>query len=165
MKIHDFIHLRGLAWDYLRREVKPVICWDPEERARAVELLGPVGELFRRDMLEARAPVVLIYLYRQSEQNSLEFCHDGICNIDGLATVRENERTGAAYSVIAVAVETLHCPNAEEYAPFVFLHELAHIVGPSTKGRHNMKFHTCLDSLIDRYNKATGSRIENDYCP
>ena len=46
-----------------------------------------------------------------------------------------------------------------EYATLVLIHEIAHL----KYWEHSTAYHAYLDELIEIYNKATGSMIENDY--
>ena len=63
---------------------------------------------------------------------------------------------GVLYA-IGLATWTLENPP---YFQLVFLHELAHV---AVGGEHNAAFRAYLDSLIARFNEATGAQLVNDY--
>ena len=85
----------------------------------------------------------VVYLFDDEEAERLQI--DGQC-------CRFKDNTTA----IGICVEILH---EREYVTMVLLHEMAHLRGWS----HTKKFHEHLDNMIDTYNTATGSNIENDY--
>lgn len=94
-----------------------------------------------------RSGLRLLFLYEQDETQE----NDGVCWLD---VTRDGH--GVLYA-IGLATWTLENPP---YFQLVFLHELAHI---AVGGEHNAAFRAYLDSLIARFNEATGVQLVNDY--
>lgn len=129
-----------------------IICLDDNERHYAKKVFKPIGEIFKEEMLSSS--LTFIYLYDQNKQPPQ------IAKNDGYASISKMLKDGRRVSSIGISIQALH--NTKEYAVLVFLHELAHILY-YTEQEHDTVFHNYLDSLIERYNAATGERVKNDY--
>lgn len=111
-----------------------------------------IGCIFENEILNST--LTLIYLYDQEKQPP------DIAKCDGRASISERLKDGKRVSAIGVSLQALH--YYKEYAVMIFLHELTHILY-DTKEEHGAEFHSYLDNLIERYNQATGEKVENDY--
>lgn len=117
----------------------------PKESEAVRQILKDTPRLFP-DLLY-RSGLRLLFLYEQDETQE----NDGVCWID---VTRDGH--GVLYA-IGLATWTLENPP---YFQLVFLHELAHI---AVGGEHNAAFRAYLDSLIAKFNEATGVQLVNDY--
>lgn len=124
-----------------------VVCNDPKERQRLLDYIVPVAAVFP-DLVKQ---VSATYAYRMEEQRKKA------AGADGMSWRDVTGQKGTLYA-IGVSVEAMD--SGMEYAQFVFMHELAHIV---TDERHTTAFHDKLNEMIDTYNKATGANIVNDF--
>ena len=121
-----------------------------QEREIAKRYLRDMPRVFPELVRQINA----IYLFEMGRQKTelLRKC-DGILwrdvTLDGFGTL---------YAV-GISLEAIE--RGREYTQFLFLHELVHV---QTGGDHGPEFHKCLDSLIKRFNRYTGSHIINDYC-
>ena len=154
----------------LARSPAPVICYDEEVKQKAIELLKPVFAFFQNVIENLDAPLVLIYFFRHSEQTSPDFVEQtGDCIVDGMASVLHSVDGNITFSAIGLSVEAIFCDNAKNYVPFLFLHELTHIIASRAKNGkllHGESFHRYLDYLIQTYNSSNGSlpdSLLNDY--
>lgn len=129
-----------------------IICLDDDERRHAKKVFKLVGEIFRDEMLSSS--LSLIYLYDQNKQPP------HIAKNDGYSSVSKKLKDGRRVSSIGISIQALN--NTKEYAVLVFLHELTHVLY-RTEQEHDTVFHNYLDSLIEKYNAATGERVKNDY--
>lgn len=124
-----------------------VVCNDPKESQRLLDYIVPVGAVFP-DMVKQ---VNAIYVYRMEEQKKKASGADGMHWKDVAG------KNGTLHA-IGISVEALD--GGPEYAAFVFMHELAHMV---TDDRHTTAFNEKLDEMIATYNQATGAGIVNDF--
>lgn len=126
-----------------------VICDDPAEKQRLAEYIAPVAALFPFFVEKLAAGV---YTYYMTEQGTEE-----LRECDGITWEFHATDTGEVGYMIGVSVEALDA--GEEYAAFLFMHELAHI---TTGGEHPRAFHDQLNELLLIYNQATGANLVND---
>lgn len=140
------------------QETGIVVCWDPALRKTVAQYLLPIFQALRETIQPLS--LVCIYLYRQADQPPNMRTDDGIFirYVDGIQWVDVTPDRGKLYA-IGLSAEALD--KGKDYVQFLFLHELAHIL---SGGKHSKEFHRCLDGLIERFNKYTGSHIVNDYC-
>lgn len=124
-----------------------VVCNDPKERQRLLDYIVPVAAVFP-DMVKQ---VNATYVYRMEEQKKKA------AGADGMSWKDVAGQKGTLYA-IGISVEALD--GGPDYAAFVFMHELAHVV---TGEGHTSAFHDKLNEMIDIYNKATGANIVNDF--
>ena len=124
-----------------------VICDDPKEQQRLMEYIVPVAAVFP-DLVKQ---VSATYAYRMEEQRKKA------AGADGMSWRDVTGQKGTLYA-IGVSVEAMD--SGMEYAQFVFMHELAHVV---TGEGHTTAFHDKLNEMIDIYNEATGANIVNDF--
>lgn len=123
-----------------------VLCHDTAEKQQLSVLLDELRPIFPElDRVNAW------YTYRQADQPPPLSEHDGEmwkdCTFD----------CGTLYAV-GIATEVL----SDHYqSVLVLLHEQTHVL---LDGRnHDRYFHSVLDGLLDRYNRATGHSVKNDY--
>lgn len=83
---------------------------------------------------------------------------------DGICHVRYSKNgichTGNNKALVGIC-ESILDGSRDDYARMVYIHELAHIA--ACEGRHNDIFESVLNSMLSRYNKWTGSSLQNDY--
>lgn len=135
-----------------------VVCWDLALRKTVAQYLLPVFQTLRETIQPLS--LVCIYLYQQADQPPNLRTDGGALmkDVDGIQWVDVTPDRGKLYAV-GLSVEALD--KGKDYVQFLFLHELTHIL---SGGEHSEEFHQCLDGLIERFNRHTGSRIVNDYC-
>ena len=141
-------HKRALE---LVREQGIRICLDPAERELAKRIFTPLSAVFWPDLL--CSCLSLVYVYDQGAQSP------AVKKCDGYSSVSERQNDGRRVASIGISLQALHAE--EDYAVLIFLHELCHVLyGVPPHGR---RFHQKLDLLIERYNRATGAAVSNDY--
>lgn len=125
-----------------------VLCNDPVylNQMRAVYI--PVFLSLQAEIL--LSDLAFWYCYRQIEQPPPISKYDGYSSADIIG--------GRRIASLGLSIEALD--TGVDYAAFVCLHELAHVI---TGRDHDRKYHTYLDRLIQKYNGATGKHIQNDY--
>ena len=128
-----------------------VVCDDPKERQRLLDYIVPVAAVFPDLVKQVNAT----YVYRMEEQKKKA------AGADGMSWKDVAGQKGTLYA-IGISVEALD--SGPDYAAFVFMHELAHVV---TSEGHTTVFQDKLNEMIDIYHKATGADIVNDFfaCP
>lgn len=129
-----------------------VFCFDREKYALARKYLRQPMEVLREEV--ESTPLSLLFLYDQERQSVEDFRE-----CDGRANVT-TEPSGAAFASIAMSTQAL--AEGEDYFVFLFAHELAHLMLP-IRYNHEDTYHSVLDFLLDKINKATGKKIKNDY--
>ena len=130
-----------------------VICPDLEWMDKLQEYLAPVLFVFSDHVQQVSA----WYLFRMSEQAYVTEFED-TATADAIHWYMETKDKNEAIHAIGVSVEALE--NGRKYAQLLILHELAHMI---TNNNHTIRFHEVLSGLINQFNDATGSNIENDY--
>lgn len=111
----------------------------------------PVFQTFKNEIYKTN--LSLIYTYWQSEQpKEWEKC-DGCFNFNIDA---DNPRT--SYSAIGISGEALYFDR--NYTTVLIIHELTHLFYFDTC---NSNFFRHMDKLLERYNAANGTNIQNDY--
>lgn len=125
-----------------------VICDDPAEKQRLAEYIAPVAAQFPFFV----GKLVGVYPYSMAEQNR-EDKHE----VDGITWEYHDPATGEVGYLIGISIEALEA--GQDYAAFLFMHELAHI---TTDGGHPRAFHDQLGELLLIYNRATGANLVND---
>ena len=132
-----------------------VMCEDPEVLAMARPVFIAFTETFPAYIPDC---VQDFYVYRCSEQP------EDLQSMDGINWKDCTRDAGNLYS-IGVSVEALEKGTA--YAIMICLHELCHalcdIAEIGGNAFHDERFHAILDGLISRYNRQTGTAVENDY--
>lgn len=123
------------------------ICCDPCERELAMCLFLPLLQIFGEEMSD----LSLIYLYWQDEQP------EELQGIDGWCNTFIHPATGRQICAIGLSLDALHC--SLDYAVMVSIHELAHL----KYAGDDCRFFPYMDKLLERYNRATDSDIQNDY--
>lgn len=146
-------HDHELALKFVREQgIK--ICFDPAERELAKRTFTPITSIFWPDLL--CSPLSMVYLY---DMDDMDEQPPAIQKCDGYSSVSEQQSDGRRVASVGVSLQALRA--GESYAVLVFLHELCHVLyGVPPHGR---EFHQKLDLLIERYNRATGAAIVNDY--
>ena len=142
---NDTLKKQTIAW--IQRQ-GAVFCDDPIAKDRLAKAIVPVAMLFP-DLVSQLAT---IYLYKMDEQRSAE-----LRKSDGMSWRYCDEKTGNASFAIGISIEGLEA--GAEYAQFLLLHELAHIV---TEADHTTAFHDQLNEMIQKFNAETGATIIND---
>ena len=123
------------------------ICDDPQERELAMCLFLPLLQIFGEEMSD----LSLIYLYWQDEQPEELQGIDGWCNTFIHPTTRRQ------ICAIGLSLDALHC--SLDYAVMVAVHEMAHL----KYAGEDDNFFPYMDQLLERYNRATGGNVKNDY--
>lgn len=124
-----------------------VVCNEPKERQRLLDYIVPVAAVFPDLVKQVNAT----YVYRMEEQKKKAAGADGMLWKDVAG------KKGTLYA-IGISVEAMD--GGPEYAAFVFMHELAHMV---TDVSHTSAFHEKLSEMIATYNQTTGTNIVNDF--
>lgn len=123
------------------------ICHDTKENQQLSVLLDELRPIFP-EIEQVHA----WFTYRQANQPPPLSEHDGElwkdCTLD----------VGTLYA-IGISLEALDAGH--DYGVLVILHELTHVLLDG--GEHNRHFHSVLNDLLDRYNRATGQSVKNDY--
>ncbi len=96
-----------------------------------------------------------IYLYRQSEQAT-----ERLRKCDGI--IWKDVTTDGNGTLYAVGLSVEAVEKGEAYVQFLFLHELAHIPAPCAPDEHGPQFRREMARLLDRFNRATGSTLEDE---
>ena len=158
---NDVQNLQALMIEAMKEDPGIIFHHSDTDLQLLKKYLVPVFAHFGKMIDSLPAPLVLIFLFQESAQES-EFMSQGL---DGVCTVKEAyiDKLKVKACAIGVSVEALHRPDAESYIPFVFLHELTHDT-VSNNMQHDEHFHEYLDYLLMLYNDAQGTEIENDYC-
>ena len=129
-----------------------IICFDPAEREFAKRTFAPITNVFLPDLL--CSALSLVYVYDMDKQPP------AVKKCDGYSSVSERQSDGQRVASVGISLQALHA--GEDYAVLVFLHELTHILS-GFPSEHGTGFHAFLDRLIERYNRATGAAVQNDY--
>lgn len=123
------------------------ICHDTKENQQLSVLLDELRPIFP-EIEQVHA----WFTYRQANQPPPLSEHDGElwkdCTLD----------VGTLYA-IGISLEALDAGH--DYGVLVILHELTHVLLDG--GEHDRHFHSVLNDLLDRYNRATGQSVKNDY--
>ena len=109
-----------------------------------------LARLFMEEI--TRSPLCAMYCYRCSDQpeSSPAFETDGYSSWGTNGTLEIGS--------IGLAVEILH--GDMDYAAFVWLHELAHLM---VRDGHTDLFEAMLNELVEKYNSLIGTNLQNDY--
>lgn len=114
-----------------------------------------------RDEL-ASVPIVILAVYDTEDQTATEAQIADAIIYYTATTDGKKKLFGLAVSYNAICMGL-------DYCYFVIMHELAHsLVSMKTNPEdvympHDPVFETTLNQLLDRFNKATGRHIKNDY--
>ncbi len=96
-----------------------------------------------------------IYLYRQSEQAT-----ERLRKCDGI--IWKDVTTDGNGTLYAVGISLEAVEQGKTYTQFLFIHELAHILAPCASDEHGPQFRREMARLLDRFNRATGSTLEDE---
>jgi hypothetical protein len=128
------------------------LCFDPEQYGKTEKALKDVFRILHEEI--DSTPLELLFLYDMDEQpaEELRSC-DGRSNV---TTTPEGEKYGA------IGLSTQAIEAGTDYLQFLFIHELTHLMLPE-ECDHNEDYHSVLNYLLDKFNKATGKQLVNDY--
>lgn len=142
-------YYRTLRWAMLQG-ARPSA--EPELNRLAALLFEQIRSVFAAEIEEVRT--VGLYSYEMPMQG------EGLRDADAQLWRNCTTDGSGTFHLFGIASEAIE--QGSDYSVMVLLHELAHAIVHAAHD-HDTTFHTVLDGLIDRFNRATGSHIANDY--
>lgn len=148
---------RQLTQALVKHALNANVCYAEAYQSRlrrvALNVFRAVPEVLEDSLL------ALLFVYDMDQQP-----HDtilGQCDGDCLVGWKQHRR----YCAIGISKQALD--YSDDYAAFVLLHELTHMLmmknyRQSGIDGHGGDFHPTLDRLIERYNHFHGAHLEND---
>lgn len=115
---------------------------DDSKREKLNKVLSDVKCIFGERSITCSAPLVLIFQYKQSEQNGERSKSDGV----SIGATIGGER----YTAIGISIEALERPDCGVYVPFVMIHELTHVFLNDERG-HTLRFYRYFVKLLEEY--------------
>lgn len=125
-----------------------VLCYDPEPYSTVIADLQDVFRILLEEI--SSTPLEALFLFDMKDQSRV--C-DGWSNT---TTTPEGEQ----FSAIGLSLQAID--RGADYLQFLFIHELTHLMLPA-ECNHGEDFHSLLDYLLDKFNRATGKHLVNDY--
>ena len=129
------------------------LCFDPGQYRIIEKALKDVFRILHEEI--ERTPLVLLFLYDMDEQPTKE-----LRSCDGRSNVTTTPE-GKQYGAIGLSTQAIE--EGTDYLQFLFIHELTHLMLPA-ECDHDEDYHSVLNYLLDKFNKASGKQLVNDYC-